>query len=69
MYSLLLLGCASFVLTLVFVPIVRRIALRFGLVDQPDANRKIHVVPIPRLGGVAIMAATLCSYALLLLFG
>ena len=69
MYSLLLLGCASFVLTLVFVPIVRRIALRFGLVDRPDANRKIHVVPIPRLGGVAIMAATLCSYALLLLFG
>lgn len=67
MYSLLLLGIASFILSLVFVPFTRDLALRLGLVDQPNEGRKIHVTPIPRLGGVAILAATLGSYALLLL--
>jgi UDP-GlcNAc:undecaprenyl-phosphate GlcNAc-1-phosphate transferase len=40
---------ASFALT---VP-VRKLALQVGLVDQPAA-RKIHVKPVPLLGGLAI---------------
>jgi UDP-GlcNAc:undecaprenyl-phosphate GlcNAc-1-phosphate transferase len=40
---------ASFLLT---VP-VRRLALQVGLVDQPAA-RKIHLKPVPLLGGLAI---------------
>jgi UDP-GlcNAc:undecaprenyl-phosphate GlcNAc-1-phosphate transferase len=46
-------------------PIVRRIALRLGVTDQPNA-RKIHVNPIPLLGGVAIYGAFIAA---LLLFG
>lgn len=37
-------------------PLIRRLALRLGVVDQPSA-RKIHVDPVPLLGGVAIYTA------------
>jgi len=39
--------------TLLATPLVRRLALRIGVVDQPSA-RKVHLHPIPLLGGVAI---------------
>jgi UDP-GlcNAc:undecaprenyl-phosphate/decaprenyl-phosphate GlcNAc-1-phosphate transferase len=32
---------------------VRRLALRYGMVDRPNA-RKVHVNPVPLLGGIAI---------------
>jgi UDP-GlcNAc:undecaprenyl-phosphate/decaprenyl-phosphate GlcNAc-1-phosphate transferase len=67
MYSLLFLVLASFALSLFLTPLVRNQALRLGLVDQPDPFRKFHKLPTPRLGGVAILAATLGSYLLLLL--
>jgi UDP-GlcNAc:undecaprenyl-phosphate GlcNAc-1-phosphate transferase len=35
---------------------VRRLALRFGMVDQPGP-RKVHVKPIPLFGGIAIYLA------------
>lgn len=43
----------SFFTCLVFTPVVRRIALAVGLVDMPG-ERKIHLVPTPLLGGLAI---------------
>jgi UDP-GlcNAc:undecaprenyl-phosphate GlcNAc-1-phosphate transferase len=39
---------------------VRQFALRVGMVDQPG-HRKIHVQPIPLLGGLAIYAAVLLA--------
>lgn len=66
MYSLLFLGFASFVLSLFLTPLVRDLALRFGFVDEPDGHRKIHQTPIPRVGGVAILAAAIVAYVLLL---
>jgi UDP-GlcNAc:undecaprenyl-phosphate GlcNAc-1-phosphate transferase len=68
MYSLLLLGITSLLASLLLTPIVRDLGLRFGLVDTPN-DRKIHGRPIPRLGGVAILAATLISYGVLILLG
>lgn len=41
------------VITYVFTPIVKRLAVRVGAVDKPDA-RKVHHGMIPRLGGLAI---------------
>lgn len=40
---------ASFLLT----PLVRRLAFHLKAIDQPDA-RKVHKVPMPRLGGLAV---------------
>ncbi len=41
------------VVALVVTPAVRSIGHRYGWLDQPD-DRKVHDVPIPRLGGVAM---------------
>ena len=39
---------------------VRRLALHFGIVDQPNP-RKLHESPMPLLGGLAVYCATLVS--------
>ncbi len=52
-YALLLAVAA--VVTLVVTPLVRRVSVRYGLVDYPG-GRKVHSHPISRLGGVAIFA-------------
>ncbi len=62
------LAAVSFVLSLLLTPFVRNVALRLRLFDKPDHNRKIHKVPIPRLGGVAILVSTLAAYGLLFIF-
>jgi len=36
-------------------PLVRRLAHRFGALDEALSSRKIHGRPIPRLGGIAIV--------------
>lgn len=68
MYSMIFLAFASFALSLLLTPLVRNLALRLNLVDEPDQRRKIHKVPIPRLGGVAIVVAAAGAYGLLFLF-
>ena len=53
-----LLFLVSFALTSVLTPIMRFIALRFGVLDAPTQAHKTHVSPIPYLGGVAIVIST-----------
>lgn len=45
-------------------PLARRIAPRLGVMDQPSA-RKMHVRPVPRMGGVAIFGAVMLALILL----
>jgi UDP-GlcNAc:undecaprenyl-phosphate GlcNAc-1-phosphate transferase len=52
----------TFVLALILTPLFRRVAVRLGLVDCPDFQRKIHLKPIPRIGGVPVFAAYVGSY-------
>ena len=47
----------SFGLALLFTPLFRQLSFRWGVVDQPDAARKIHTGAMPLLGGVALFAA------------
>jgi UDP-GlcNAc:undecaprenyl-phosphate GlcNAc-1-phosphate transferase len=44
------------ILSLCLTPVVRRLAIRFGVVSAPG-GRHIHQSPVPRLGGVAIFLA------------
>lgn len=67
MYSLFLLAIVSLALSVVLTPLIRNLAWRKGIVDQPDQRRKMHSAPIPRLGGVAIFAAVIGAYGLLLI--
>src|SRR5512142_2369718 len=41
----------------VLTPIVRQLAHRWGVLDHALSSRKIHGKPIPRLGGIAMVAA------------
>lgn len=46
-------------------PLARKLGLRLNTVDQPDPTRKVHTIPTPRLGGVAIFLSTLIVTLLL----
>lgn len=41
--------------------VARDIASRFGLVDQPDGRRKIHVRPVPLAGGLGVLVGTFAT--------
>jgi UDP-GlcNAc:undecaprenyl-phosphate GlcNAc-1-phosphate transferase len=47
-------------------PEIRARALKLGLVDKPGEERRIHKVPIPRLGGVAIYISVMVTVAVLI---
>lgn len=53
----------SLFVSMVLIPPLSRLAGPLGLTDRPG-GRKIHQVPVPRTGGVAIVAGTLVSVLL-----
>ncbi|MCX6798449.1 MAG: MraY family glycosyltransferase, partial [Candidatus Falkowbacteria bacterium] len=53
----LLAAAATFILTIILTLTVKRMALKFNIVDEPDEQRKIHKINTPLLGGVAIFVA------------
>jgi UDP-GlcNAc:undecaprenyl-phosphate GlcNAc-1-phosphate transferase len=62
MASLIWVGIASFVISLVLTRLLRDALRRLGILDHPEGNRKIHRSPIPRGGGLAIALAYVASY-------
>jgi UDP-GlcNAc:undecaprenyl-phosphate/decaprenyl-phosphate GlcNAc-1-phosphate transferase len=67
MYALIGLGFLAFVFCFILTPLIRNLALKLGLVDLPDA-RKIHVKPVPRIGGVAIVLSYAAAIGLMVRF-
>ena len=66
-FELSLVVVGSFLAAVVITPVVRKLAIRFGIVDRPDPLRKLHGRTVARAGGVAVLLAVLlaCSGALL----
>jgi UDP-GlcNAc:undecaprenyl-phosphate/decaprenyl-phosphate GlcNAc-1-phosphate transferase len=50
--------------SMLVVPLARSLAPRLGLIDMPDP-RKVHTVPIPRVGGWGITLGSLLPIALM----
>ncbi len=48
------------ILTLLLVPLTTRLAVRIGAIDQPN-ERSLHTAPMPKLGGLAILAGVLVA--------
>ena len=46
--------------TFALTPLVRRLAIRFGAIDTPS-ERKLHTVPTPTMGGLAMWAGFLVA--------
>ena len=59
---LLAMGLAA-VISYLATPFVKKLAVKIGAVDVPKDNRRMHKVPIPRMGGMAIVIAfLLCTF-------
>lgn len=56
MLLLLIATFSAVVFSLAFTPLVRDAFLRLGIVDPPG-DRKLHLAPVPRVGGIAIVLA------------
>jgi UDP-GlcNAc:undecaprenyl-phosphate/decaprenyl-phosphate GlcNAc-1-phosphate transferase len=51
----------SFLGVVLITPMVIKLAPKIGAVDQPN-NRKVHVKPMPRIGGLAIFIGVIIGY-------
>src|SRR5262249_51869525 len=56
--QLLLLLVVALTITVALIPPLANAAGRFRLLDRPG-ERKVHAVPIPRIGGIAMVVGTL----------
>ncbi|MFQ3663053.1 MAG: MraY family glycosyltransferase [Chloroflexaceae bacterium] len=65
MIQIALIALVALTFSIVATPLMRRVALRAGVVSVPR-TRDIHLAPVPLLGGAAIYAAFVVA---LLLFG
>lgn len=66
--SFVLAFAASFALSLILTPLVRRLAIRYGVLSHPT-ERSVHLKPIPYLGGLAIFLSFVVVASLFLPFG
>ena len=62
-HNVFVIVIVTFLASLILVPIVKKIAIHINAMDEPN-ERKIHKVPMPRLGGLAIFLAFLLGYIL-----
>jgi UDP-GlcNAc:undecaprenyl-phosphate/decaprenyl-phosphate GlcNAc-1-phosphate transferase len=62
MYKYSAIFVISLVSALLCTPLVKRWAIRMGVMDQPE-ERRIHSAPVPRLGGVAVLITLLITFA------
>ena len=60
---LLIMVFVTFLVVVIFIPIVKRIAVHIGAIDIPN-KRKVHKTPIPRMGGIGIYLGFLVGYML-----
>ncbi len=66
MFLVITLGGLSFLLALLFTPIIRGSIGHHGFLDRPDGVRKKHSAPIPKIGGIAIALSYASAYAVAL---
>lgn len=64
MTQALIVAAVALISALVITPAVRRLALRFGVVDIPDDQRRVHTEPTPRWGGIAIFVSSVIAVAI-----
>jgi UDP-GlcNAc:undecaprenyl-phosphate/decaprenyl-phosphate GlcNAc-1-phosphate transferase len=65
MRTYLALFLAAATASLVLTPLLRRFCQRYGLLDEPVDDRRVHERGVPRLGGVAIFLSVLISLSTL----
>lgn len=69
MFALIPITFSSLLVCFVLTPFFRDFFGFLGVVDTPDSNRKIHLRPVPRVGGVALIIAYLGAFCAVALGG
>ena len=59
-FSSLIIFAVAMIASALLTPVARSVSVRFGFLDRPEP-RKLHRVPTPRLGGLAIYAAAVIA--------
>ena len=59
--TVLLSVAAALIVSFLMTPLVKTFAYKVGAIDVPKDNRRMHKVPIPRLGGLAIFVGFMVS--------
>lgn len=63
-----LLFATSFIVTVSFTAVMRRLAVKFGITDKPNQEHKTHKEPVPYLGGIAtVLSVSGITYGVLIL--
>ena len=62
-HNIFLIVFVSFIASAILVPFAKKCAIHVGAIDMPNA-RKVHKIPVPRMGGLAIFGSFLLGYML-----
>lgn len=62
-FNVFLIIAVTFLLSVILTPIIKKVAFHVHALDYPN-ERKIHKVPMPRLGGLAIYISFIIGYAI-----
>jgi len=54
----------AFLVSFIFTPIMRQVAMYYGIIDEPDNARKMHKAPVAYLGGVAVFLGWIAGMAI-----
>ena len=57
----------AFITAFMMTPYSIKLAKKVGAVDVPKDNRRMHHKPIPKLGGVAVIAGFVVSFIYLVI--
>jgi UDP-GlcNAc:undecaprenyl-phosphate GlcNAc-1-phosphate transferase len=64
-FQYLLVFISALLICGVLTPLMKKLAIKFSIVDKPSQSHKTHIDPVPYLGGLAIMVTiwlvTLCG--------
>ena len=63
-YNIFLIVGVTFVASLLFIEMMKRVAIFLHVLDMPNDKRKIHTKPMPLLGGIGIFLSFLLGYML-----
>ena len=61
--NILFMIVIPFLFVALFMPVIKKVAVYINAIDYPN-QRKVHKVPIPRLGGLGIYSGFLLGYML-----
>lgn len=68
MYVIYAIIAITFLISLIVTPIVIKLSVKYNIVDVPKDSRRIHMRPMPRIGGLGIILSMVIGFIVYYLF-